>query len=127
MKRPQCRAPFGRTRREPEVAQMLRVFEAQLLADECDVSPYHFKSQKCPRSEVNVLMIVPGYSFVIVLHHGREYGQNLRQKGSSTVPRAWNALSCPPLLMATAAPSEDRSAPLKLTAFSHARRRLTRT
>ena len=34
------------------VTQMLRVFEAQLLAREWDVS--HFKSQKCLRSEANV-------------------------------------------------------------------------
>ena len=78
MKRPQCRAPFGRTRRD----QMLRVFEAQLLADECDVSqclnyrpegPPHFITsslQSVHGSEVNVLIrsprIIHSLSFCIM-------------------------------------------------------------
>src|SRR6476661_7841385 len=43
---------------------------------------HHFKSSKCPRfGSKRPHSITPDYSFVIVLHHGREYGQNLRQKG----------------------------------------------
>ena len=85
------------------MTKMLRVFEAQPLADECDVSQclnyrpegtstlHHFKSSKCPRfGSKRPHSITADYSFVIVLRHGREYGQNLRQKGPSTVlMRRW--------------------------------------